>query len=213
MFAPLLDALGDAVQTTVVRYESESSFDDYVNSAAEAITPRHTVLIAESFSGPVALALCARRPANIKGLVLCATFAQSPFRSLLQFTRFTPGALFGPSPIQPFMLRHACLNGEQAEQLLSRAVSVLRSVPAARMQGRLETLATIDARPFLPRVNLPTLYLRATRDRVVHRRLSRALTDNLSNVAIQDIDGPHLLLQARPRECADAILHFITRQP
>jgi pimeloyl-ACP methyl ester carboxylesterase len=54
------------------------------------------------------------------------------------------------------------------------------------------------------------LYLQATRDRVVHRRLGRALTDNLTNIVIQEIEGPHFLLQARPRECAEAILRFVT---
>ena len=34
------------------------------------------VLIAESFSGPVGLALAAERPAGLKALVLCASFAR-----------------------------------------------------------------------------------------------------------------------------------------
>jgi pimeloyl-[acyl-carrier protein] methyl ester esterase len=211
LFAPLLDALGDAVQTSVVRYADEHSFDDYIDTAAKAVSRPNTVLVAESFSGPVALALCARRHANITGLVLCATFAESPFRSLLHLVRFTPNALFGPSPTQPYMLRHACLNGERNDQLLQRAVTVLRSVPAASMQERLATLATIDVRPLLPAVQVPALYLRATRDRVVSSRLSRALTDRLANVSIENINGPHLLLQARPRECAKAILRFVKR--
>jgi pimeloyl-[acyl-carrier protein] methyl ester esterase len=108
------------------------------------------------------------------------------------------------------MLQHACLNGERDSRLLQRAVTVLRSVPAARIQARLATLATIDVRPLLSSVRVPTLYLRATRDRVVHRRLGRALTERLSNVVVQELDGPHLLLQTRPRECADAILRFVT---
>lgn len=208
LFAPLLDALG-AVQTSVVRYESERTFDDYVNTATQALAPRDNVLVAESFSGPVALALSAKHSERIKRLVLCATFAESPFRSLLRLTPFVPSALFGPSPTQPFMLQQACLNGERDNQLLDRAVSVLRSVPAARMHARLATLATVDVRPLLSSVKAPALYLRATRDRVVHRRLGRALTDELANVSVQEIDGPHLLLQARPRECAEAILRFI----
>lgn len=210
MFAPLLDALGDEAQTSVVRYANERSFDDYIDTAAKAISRPNTVLVAESFSGPVALALCARKDANITRLVLCATFAKSPFRSLLRLAQFTPSALFGPSPTQPVMLQHACLNGERDEQLLQRAVNVLRSVPAARMQTRLATLATIDVRPLLPSVQVPVLYLRAARDRVVRSQLSRALTDKLTNVSIENINGPHLLLQARPQECAKAILRFVT---
>lgn len=208
-----MDALGGTVRTTVVRYEAERSFDDYVNTAAKALSARNTVLVAESFSGPVAIALCARKLENIKGLVLCATFAQSPFRPLLRLARFTPTALFGPSPTQPFMLRNACLNGERDHQLLKRAVSVLRGVPASTMHARLTTLATVDVRPLLRSVTVPTLYLRATRDRVVHRRLGRELTGNLSNVVVREIEGPHLLLQARPRECAEAIRQTFTAFP
>jgi pimeloyl-ACP methyl ester carboxylesterase len=210
LFAPLLDALGDVIPTSVVRYDAERSLDDYVHAAAKALSPQNTVLVAESFSGPVALALCARHSANIKSLVLCATFAQSPFRSLLRLTPFAPNALLGPSPIQPLMLRHACLNGERDSRLLERAVSVLRSVPVSTMHARLCTLATVDVRSLVPSVRVPVLYLRATRDRVVHPRLGRALTDNLSKVTVQEIEGPHLLLQARPRECADAIMRFVT---
>jgi pimeloyl-[acyl-carrier protein] methyl ester esterase len=210
LFVPLLDALAGAFRTSVVRYADERSFKEYIETAAKALSPRNTVLLAESFSGPVALALCARHPTSIKALVLCATFAQSPFRSLLRLAPFTPSALFGPSPAQPFMLRHACLNGERDDRLLQRAVTVLRSVPAASMRARLSTLATIDVRPLLRSVRVPVLYLRATRDRVVHPRLGRALTDNLSNGVVREIDGPHLLLQARPRDCADAILRFVT---
>ena len=198
------------MHTSVVRYANEGSFHDYINTAAKALSSQNTVLVAESFSGPIALALCARKPASIKGLVLCATFAESPFRSLLHLVRFTPSALFATSPTQPFTLRHACLNGERDNQLLKQAVSVLRSVPASTMHARLRTLATIDVRPLLSSVSVPTLYLRATRDRVVHRRLGHALTDELPNVSIEEIDGPHLLLQARPRECAEAILRFVT---
>jgi len=210
LFAPLLDVLGGVIPTSVVRYEPERSFDDYVRTAAKALSPQNTVLVAESFSGPVALALCARYPENITGLVLCATFARSPFRHLLQLSPFAPSALMRPSPLQSLMLKHACLNDERDSRLLEQVLSVLRTVPASTMHARLRTLSTIDVRPLLCSVSVPTLYLRATRDRVVHQRLSRALTDNLSNVSVREIDGPHLLLQARPRECAEALMRFVT---
>lgn len=209
LFAPLREALGPDIQTSVVRYESERTFDDYVNTAAKALSPKNTVLVAESFSGPVALALCARSAANINGMVLCATFARSPFQSLLRANDLVPTALLGPSPIQPLLLRHLCLNGDRDSHLLARAVSVLRSVPAATMHTRLSTLATIDVQPLLRCLRMPVLYLRASRDRIVSRKLGRELIDNLSNVSVAEVSGPHLLLQARPRECAESIRRFM----
>lgn len=51
------------------------------------------VLVAESFSGPVAIQVAAMRPAGLMGVVLCATFARNP-RPLLSpmrwFTGFAP---------------------------------------------------------------------------------------------------------------------------
>jgi pimeloyl-[acyl-carrier protein] methyl ester esterase len=64
----------------------------------------------------------------------------------------------------------------------------------------------------LRRIDTPVLYLRASRDRIVGARLSGALTSHLPNVSITEIDGPHLLLQTRPRECAAAVLNFISQQ-
>jgi pimeloyl-ACP methyl ester carboxylesterase len=64
-------------------------------------------------------------------------------------------------------------------------------------------------RPLLRKVETPVLYLRASRDRIVGARLSSALTSQLTGITITEIDGPHLLLQTRPRECAAAISNFV----
>jgi pimeloyl-ACP methyl ester carboxylesterase len=61
----------------------------------------------------------------------------------------------------------------------------------------------------LPRIETPVLYLRASNDRIVSSRLSLELTSLLPNVKVAEVHGPHLLLQARPRECAAAITEFV----
>jgi hypothetical protein len=52
------------------------------------------------------------------------------------------------------------------------------------------------------------LLLRATRDRIVSGRLSQELANALPHAQGEIIDGPHLLLQALPHECAAAIGRF-----
>jgi pimeloyl-ACP methyl ester carboxylesterase len=206
LFAPLVEAFGDSVVTSPVRYGSELTFGEYVESAANAL-PDHAVVVAESFSGPVAVALAARHPGKIRYLVLCATFARSPFRTLLRFAKFIPARAFAANALTPAMLRHFCFNGDGAF-LHPSAVSVVTTVPPAIMRARLACLAGVDVSPLLRQINTPVLYLRASRDRIVSERLSRDLTSQLRNVSITEIDGPHLLLQTRPRECAAAITHF-----
>ena len=208
LFAALLQALGDDVTTTVVRYGNELTFDEYVESAAKAL-PERCVLIAESFSGPVAIAVAARHPGKVLGLVLCATFAVSPFRTLLRGARFIPARLFRPSPLTPAMVNHFCFNGASVS-LRASPVAVLSTVPPAIMRARLSCLAAVDVRPLLSRIASPVLYLRASADRIVSSRLSRELTSQLPNVRVTEIDGPHLLLQSRPAECAAAIMSFVS---
>jgi pimeloyl-[acyl-carrier protein] methyl ester esterase len=208
LFASLLQALGDDVTTTVVRYGNELTFDEYVESAAKAL-PERCMLIAESFSGPVAIAVAARHPGKVLGLVLCATFAVSPFRTLLRGARFIPARLFRPSPLTPAIVSHFCFNGASIS-LRASPVAVLSTVPPAIMRARLSCLAAVDVRPLLSRIASPVLYLRASADRIVSSRLSRELTSQLPNVRVTEIDGPHLLLQSRPIECAAAIVSFVS---
>lgn len=207
LFAPFLQALGEDVTTSVVRYGAELTFDEYVESAGKAL-PEQCVLIAESFSGPVAIAVAARHPAKIRCLVLCATFAVSPFRSLLSAVGFVPARLFRPNLLLPTMVDYFCFSGTSVSVRPS-PVAILSTVPPAIMRARLACLAKTDVRALLPRIATPTLYLRASTDRIVSARLSRELTSQLPNVTVAEINGPHLLLQARPSECAAAITTFI----
>jgi pimeloyl-ACP methyl ester carboxylesterase len=207
LFAPLLQALGDDVTTSVVRYAAELTLDEYVESAGKAL-PDSCALIAESFSGPVAITVAARHPDKVRCLVLCATFAVSPFRTLLRAAKFIPARLFRPSALLPSIVNHFCLNGASIA-LRPSPVAAVCSVPPAIMRARLGCLAVTDVRPMLPRIATPVLYLRASYDRVVSARLGLEMTSLLPNVKVVEIDGPHLLLQARPRECATEIRQFV----
>jgi pimeloyl-ACP methyl ester carboxylesterase len=212
LFAPLQSALGDGVSATVVRYRDEQVLEDYVESVAAQLPERDAVLVAESFSGPVALMLMSRYPKRIKRAVLCATFATSPFRFLTRLARFVPTPLFGPAPTQPAILRAFCFDNSTEQELTMKALSVIRSVPAHTIKQRLNILAGLDMVSLLPGIEAPILYLQATRDKVVGPDLGRQLTDGLPNVEVHCIDGPHLLLQCRPRESAQAISSFITTE-
>ncbi len=207
LFAPLQAFLG--IDAVVIRYQDEQIFDDYVASVAKQLPDKGAVLIAESFSGPVALALMARYPERIRCAVLCATFAVSPFRFLTRLSRFVPSLFFQHGPVQTRMLKAYCFNKESDPVLIAKVVSVARSMPADTIKSRLKVLAGIDLRPLLPRIELPVLYLQALQDKVVSQHLSRELVQGLPNATVREVDAPHVLLQSRPEECAAAIRSFI----
>jgi pimeloyl-ACP methyl ester carboxylesterase len=122
--------------------------------------------------------------------------------------RFVPKRMFRPSLLLPTMVDHFCFSGASISVRPS-PVAVVSTVPPAIMRARLACLGKIDVRALLPRIATPVLYLRASTDRIVSSRLSLELTSQLPNVTVTEINGPHLLLQARPRECAAAIANFI----
>jgi len=52
---------------------------------------------------------------------------------------------------------------------------------------------------------VPTCYLQGTRDRLVPARCAAAFATLAAKLEVIAIDGPHMLLQARPAECWQAI--------
>ena len=65
LFAPLLSALPPALRTIVVRYPCDRplAMPNWRRTRARAPQDQPFVLLGESFSGPIAAAIAARRPA------------------------------------------------------------------------------------------------------------------------------------------------------
>ena len=107
------------------------------------------------------------------------------------------------------ILRLFCLNGVDDLGLIRDIVAVVRPIDRATVSSRLNAMVALDAAPHLAAVQCPVLVLSATRDRVVRRRFSESLLAAIPDVAHREVEGPHLLLQAAPAECAAAINAFV----
>ena len=57
---------------------------------------------------------------------------------------------------------------------------------------------------------MPSLYLRASEDRVVPVAASQHISNHLPGLKIMSIDAPHFLLQAAPTQAALAVRAFAT---
>jgi pimeloyl-ACP methyl ester carboxylesterase len=77
------------------------------------------------------------------------------------------------------------------------------------IRRRIAALLTVDASAALGRILVPTLVLRAVRDRVISRATTQRILKILPAAQLAEIDGPHLLLQTRPAECAAVVLRFM----
>lgn len=80
-------------------------------------------------------------------------------------------------------------------------------VPRALMRARLNSLGQLQTPT--PKLQLPALQLLPARDRLVTRRATARFSHACLRLQHVTINGPHFLLQSRPRACAQAIQHFI----
>ena len=81
MYEPLLEALGDREAQTV-HYPPDRclGYDALEPWLRDRLPAEPFVLLAESFSGPLALRLAADPPVGLQGVILVASFARAPVR-------------------------------------------------------------------------------------------------------------------------------------
>jgi pimeloyl-[acyl-carrier protein] methyl ester esterase len=208
LFGPLCAVLPAGIQADPVSYPVNRPLD-YEALVHEIRLPTAPyVLVAESFSGPLALRLAARKPSGLKAVVLVATFVLSPVapkRVLLPLVR---PWLFRRPP--PTWLVRRYLVGEDASATELEAVrTAVATVAPEVMAVRLREILRVDAREALRSCPVPVTYLRGTRDRLVPASMMERMKKLLPSMACVEFDAAHLVLLRRPVESAAAILQVL----
>jgi pimeloyl-[acyl-carrier protein] methyl ester esterase len=210
---PFLREMGErTVPARIIGYPPDrpmgyAELESYVRQALPEC--EQYVLLAESFSGPIAIRVAADPPAGLAGLILCGTFAKNPFPWLRAVRAL---AVRMPFKSLPRWLRAPLMWGSgDPRRAPSRAERASAAVDKAVIRRRLHEVLTVDVTACLADIRLPTLILTATRDRIVPVSAARLLVQRTAHSELTEIDGPHLLLQARPGESAAAVLRFLRR--
>jgi pimeloyl-ACP methyl ester carboxylesterase len=166
------------------------------------------VLLAESFSGPIALRVAARHRNPPVAVILCASFVQCPLpRILIAALRFCGIAMFGTRP--PGWLVGRYLLGEADEEVMALFYRAIDKVSPRVLAQRFSVLLEFDERFAPPVLKCPLLYLQASRDRVIKPRNFEIIQRRYPETQLQRIESPHLLLQVQPAAAVLAILQFL----
>lgn len=208
LFAPFVSKLGNDIRSMAISYPPEQ-FLDYpalVAHVRERLPNEGPFfLLGESFSGPVAISIAADAPNNLRGLILCASFARNPRPLLAKIGLMLP---LLPSLNSPTLATYALLGTSSTPELRQQIATALAAVSPRVLQARLRTVIESDVTHSLPDVRVPILYLRATRDKLVPRGAG-ALVASLAPSQIVDIDAPHMVLQAAPEIAATVVKLFV----
>ena len=213
LFANFLEALDLSLSAHVVPYPPDVplGYDELESLVRAALPTRQPfVLLGESFSGPLAIRIAARPPRGLVGLVLCVTFASNPFHKLAWARRL---AAFLPLKSLPRWMRAPLMWGSASPSTAPRqSERAMAGVATAVIRRRIAELLAVDETAALAQISLPTLVLCAAQDRVVSKAATMRIMRGIPHARRVDIDGPHLLLQTCPQECAAAVLSFIREE-
>jgi pimeloyl-ACP methyl ester carboxylesterase len=206
-FARLQLCLGDRIPLQVVSYPTDSvmEYDDLLPYVESQIGTGPAVLLGESFSGPLAIKLAALHPAQIKGLILAATFVKSPWpRWMILAT-----AAAKPTSV-PRGWIDTILRGPESDPELAAEISdIMANFNPAVRAARLRTVASANAIADLKRVQCPILVVHGRSDWLVPKSgIIRAMKSKPGAV-IKLIDGPHMLLQRNAAGAAREIEDFL----
>ena len=210
LFAPIIPLIEPHFDLVIVTYPDLDSFSDYVECAQNQLPERPGFsLLAESFSGPVALALMAQRREQIGASVLSTTFARSPLPSLTRMAKYVPEKTFSIGALNEFCLDVYAIDNQDFSETQPLPLNVTEQLDGTVLKHRISVLSRIDVSALLSSIEVPILYLRAVRDRIVSEHDAIMLQQYLPDIDRVDIDGPHLLLQTRPQRCAELIFKHI----
>ena len=206
LFAPFIAAapVGFSLECRALPSDRPRGYHELADWLSTRLPPGPFAVIAESFSGPLALLLADRCP-RIVAVVLCASFVDPPLPSLFALT---PQFVWNRSP--PASVLSVFLTG--GDRALAESVRrAMASVSADVIAGRVAAALRVDVKAELARFTRPLLCLQAKQDRIIRAGRAAKISALKPSAQLVEMQAPHLLLQTLPAEAWSDIQPFLER--
>lgn len=211
LFAPFVAAGPRAFEPEPVSFPPDRPLD--YDELAALIRPRlprgRFVLLAESFSGPLAVRLAAERPRGLAALILAATFLHRPLDPLLHPVRGLVGARLFGAPMPAPVIRHFMAGPDAPDAIVAEVQRAVAAVHADVLAHRSSEALRVDARDALAGVAVPILFLAPTRDRLIRRDAHEDVLALRPDAEVALLDAPHMVLQRSPHASLARIEEFL----
>jgi pimeloyl-ACP methyl ester carboxylesterase len=212
LFADFVAALPHSFIATPVAYPKDKflSYADLQALVKEAAPQSERfVLVAESFSTPLAVSYAATRPPNLAALVICAGFVGNPIGRWSGVVRAVAKPwLLGLRPPR-FLLEYFLVGKNAPPSLLQNLCRALQHVSPEVLSARLREVLDCNARDDLRRTTVPLMYLRAANDKLLSAATQKDVLHIRPDTLCKLVPGPHLLLQREPQKAAALVATFI----
>jgi pimeloyl-ACP methyl ester carboxylesterase len=215
LFSDFLAALPPTLAATTVVYPTQRflSYHELFHLVATMVPKAEPfVLLAESFSTPLALGYAATNPPNLAGVVVCAGFVRNPFAGWSPVVKAVAQPwIFRMKPPR-FVLEYFLIGKNAPPVLIQKLRRVLQSVSPEVLSRRVQAVSECDAGNDLARTTVPVMYLKAANDRLLAARCSADfLRIKPDTFCVEVTPAPHLLLQREPEKTAELVTAFVQK--
>lgn len=181
----------------------EQSVDSLAQHVTRKLPQQPHIIVAESFSGCLIPNILGGHKNNTFGVIFVVSCISCPNKITNTLASFIPAWVFENKTLLTFGLRCLFLNGYRgSKEFVNYAIGVVHRTPAAIIKQRINILNNL--KPPIQKFNVPVVYIQATKDRAVGASAMRDIEKTFPTKVIK-IEGPHFLLQVKPREAAMAI--------
>ncbi len=209
LFDPIQKALppdtdAEFIQLPTSGKQDYTTLTQYVDH--ELPRGRKRLLIAESFSGPLAIRLAAIRPDEVVGVILAASFCDAPMNPGIAMLPLRP--LFMVKPPRA-TLKHFLIGDDASEAEVAQLRAAIRTIPSSTLAKRVRTILNLEEEDNPPLPQIPMLILQAQSDNLVPWEAQSHLISSYPKATVHWIESPHLLLQREPAQCVAHIQGFL----
>ena len=162
-------------------------------------------IVAESFSGPLAVRIAAAEPRGLAALVLVNSFVAAPMGPVLGAAAMFGMPLASRLGVPARAIRARMVGADAPDARVARVGEILRGVPRATLAARMTTVARANETSAYLRTWLPIFYLRSDADRLVPERALAEMIRIRPGLQVHRTPGPHLLLQRHPERAAEVL--------
>jgi len=205
--------------TTLALPERVDTVEAHADAAiAEVDRYPDVVLVGDSFGAFVALAAALRHPRSLRGLVLSGGFASDPNISVIGrmrawFARTLPRAWYKGITLRAHAAALASPHDVAAEVPWSKKKSrqlFVENTPWESYVGRLRAIRGVDYRARLAEIDVPTLILSPSFDKLVGREATDTLRAGIRGAAEVVLESTgHMFRFTHPHRYEEAVARFI----
>jgi len=199
--------------------DGDTDIEDYADFVADQVADLDDfVLVGDSFGAVVALALAARRPTDLRALVLSGGFAANPVTTVIgrikiRAARFLPGPLYRQLVLRMHAAALASPFDGDAERPLSTRQTrqlFLENTPWHSYVARAQAALAADYTDRLGRIDVPTLILTPEHDTLIGDDAATLLRTGIRDAVEHVLPSTgHMLRFTEPKRYASHIAEFL----